>query len=109
MKHLLKQYEQSLKRIDAIDALDHLCWIFNSSYETVYVDGTRFALVDLFDFSQELIWKSATEIKLRFFGGPTRNRWYSGNLLNYLVDRLLKARLNNEFSKINKLFSKVNV
>jgi hypothetical protein len=59
---------------------------------TVYVDGSRFVLSDLYDYADEWMQLNAKDIILSFYGGPPPTRWWKNStLLTMLLDYIIYA------------------
>lgn len=79
--------ERLFKDLSAMDAVEVLCQVFNAINAVVYIDNKRFALHELYDDYYTMYCCAATDIDLRFYGGPPGSgRWFSGTLLTLLMD-----------------------
>lgn len=83
--------KETFRHISANDALDLLCWDFGADSKSVYIDGTKFALSELYDWADEWMFSCAEEIYLSFYGGPSPGRWWKTTLLTMLLDYIIRA------------------
>jgi hypothetical protein len=97
-----KQLENLFGDMTAIDALDGLCWTFGASQARVYVDGTCFALADLYDNMDVVGLWPAKAVELRFFGGPV-GRWWDGNLFTMFLDHFMFAYIKGDKKTVAKI------
>jgi hypothetical protein len=94
--------EQLFGDITALDALEALCWTFSASQARVYVDGTCFALADLYDQMEVIGLWPAKSVELRFFGGPV-GQWWDGNLFTMFLDHFIFAYMKGNKKAVAKV------
>ena len=82
----LQLLERMFKNINAIEALDILCRVFNATDAVVFLDHRRFSLYELYDEGSLYGGMFASEVEIRFFGGPPPGGWFNGTLLTLLLD-----------------------
>lgn len=99
-----KQLDRFFKGMPAMDALEALCWVFNADRATIYIDGTRFALADLYDTMETDGFRQASEITLEFYGGPSPGKWWHGNLYTMFLDHFIFAYISGERQLVKKAF-----
>ena len=98
------QLDRFFQGMPAMDALEALCSIFNAEQATIYLDGTRFALMDLYDVMETDGFRPAHEISLQFYGGPSPGRWWHGNLYTMFLDHFIYAYITGKRHEVKKAF-----
>jgi len=99
-----KEIDKLFSDFTVLDALDCLCWTFNAAQIPVYVDNTRFNLVELYDDAGAVGLNLASSLKLRFLGGPPkRTMWVDSTLYTMLIDFFLNAHAFGDNDVLNKV------
>jgi hypothetical protein len=95
---------QLLKRqfggISTLDALELICWVFDSNLEFITFRGARIQVVSMYD-NIELLTEPAADVSLQFHGGPPPRRWWQGTLVTYLMDLFLQAYMRDDLKKVH--------
>jgi len=97
-----KQLENLFDGLTSADALDCLCWVFGASRAVIYRDNIRVILPDLYDDWDTIGLSQATEVKLRFYGGPFPGKWWDGNLFTMFLDHFIYAYTTNKKQTVQK-------
>lgn len=80
--------------LTVIEAVEALSVTLDAALDPVFVAGEKIQIVDLFNMSKDYK-RLAKYFPLRFYGGPEGEcRWWNGNLLNLVIDRLLSANID---------------
>jgi hypothetical protein len=99
-----KELDELFSGFSVLDALDCLCWTFGSAQAPVYMDGTRFCLVDIYDDAGSVGLNSAASLKLRWLGGPPDSlKWRDSNLYAMFLDYFLNAYIFGDKELITKV------
>ncbi len=97
------------QRVTAADAVTLLCHTFGAQSTIVYVDGRKFRLNDLLDKFSMFDGTIASEIELRFFGGPpAAGKWFNGTLLTMLLDHAAYQIAKGDYKKISQALGWIN-
>lgn len=100
------ELDELFRSFTVLDALDCLCWTFSAAQAPIYMDSTRFCLVDLYDDAGAMGLNSADSIKLRFMGGPPNStKWREANLYTMFLDYFLNAYIYGDKELISKVCS----
>jgi hypothetical protein len=97
-----KQLDRYFLDVSAYTALNVLCDTFKAINAVIYIDGTRFALIDLYDTMEVDGNLPAQSIKLRFFGGPSPGRWWEGTLYTMFLDHFIYAYTKGHKAEVQK-------
>jgi len=89
------------KHLPAVDAVTILCQIMDASQTVINLDARRFPLMDLYDSAYLMADALASDIEVRFYGGPPeKSRWFNGTLLTLLVDHCIFNIINGHTDKV---------
>ncbi len=91
------------QKVTAADALIILCQLFGVSTSVVYIEGRRFQLVELLDDCYMFYGALASEIEVRFYGGPpAKGNWFNGTLLTLIMDHAAYQVARGHCEKISE-------
>jgi len=105
---MINKLEQRFKNLNAIEVLDILCRVFQASDAIIYCNNQRFALHELYDESYLYGHVFASEIEIRFFGGPPPGGWFDGTLFTLLLDHAAYRLSKGDDKTVAKALHMVN-
>lgn len=111
-----KQLDNLFIDITVGEALDVLCWTFGADKCFIYIGKTRICLADLYNLDSELntlaavnfsrdqhiTLQPASELLIRFVGGPN-NTWWTGTLYALFLDHFIYAWMKGRKTLVHQV------